>query len=108
MALVGILRTYKPEVVGVEDYRIRPGMQNEHIGTRLWTSELIGCIEATCGLMIPPIRVVRIQPGKKGRWPVARLEAKLPGFKQITSEHARDALRIGLAYIEAQTLWSPS
>jgi len=95
-------------VVGVEDYRIRPDMANEHIGTRLWTSELIGCIEAVCGMMIPPITVVRIQPGKKGRWPLARLKAKYPKFKSITSDHALDALRIGLAYLEARVLWSPS
>ena len=108
LALVGILRTFKPSVVGVEDYRIYPNVAKEHIGTRLWTPELIGCIEAVCGMMIPPVRVVRIQAAKKGRWPLARLNAKLPQFKQITSDHALDALRLGLAYLEARVLWSPS
>ena len=85
--------------VAIEDYRVFASHAGHHIGARLITSELIGFVEAHCDLK--NIRVIRIAPNKKGRWPEARLRAKHPEFKHVTG-HARDALKLGLAYLEKE------
>ena len=87
-------------VVVIEDYRIFATHAGQHIGARLLTSELIGFIEAHCGISTVP--VVRIQPNEKGRWPEARIKAKHPEWTRSPGGHARDALKLGLVYLEKE------
>lgn len=85
------------DAVVIEDYRIFASHAGHHVGTRLVTSELIGFIEAHCDLK--SILFTRLQPNEKGRWPEARMRAKHPECRDLGG-HARDALKIGLVYIE--------
>jgi len=99
----------EPDVIVIEDYRVYASKAAVHIGSRLLTSELIGAICQEAGVAMIP--VVRIPAGRKGRWPPARLKAKLGpeplGFyKPIPQPHAGDALILGLIYAEDKG-WVP-
>lgn len=87
----------KADVIVIEDYRIFATHSKEHIGVALITPELIGYVEAHCDLK--SILFTRLQPNEKGHWPEARMKAKHPKFQDVVG-HARDALKIGLVYIE--------
>lgn len=107
---LNILHTFrriKPHVLVLEDYRIYTSKANQHIGINLFTAELIGAITALCAIVIPPLPVIRMPAAKKGRWPKARLDNKFPHHSEVEGTHARDALLIGLAYLEAAKLWTP-
>lgn len=93
--------------VVVENYRIFADKAALHIGQRLITAELIGAIEALCATTVPEVLVARIEPNKKGLWPDARLRAKLPSDMIPTDQHAKDALKIGLVYLEMCYAWKP-
>ena len=107
-SLSGLIDSFEPDVIVMEDYRIYPKMAMEHIGNRLLVSELIGaiCQEAAVGL----IPVVRLMAGVKGNWPIARLKSRFPEYKQAvaTPPHSRDALLLGLYYIEKRLGWLPT
>lgn len=103
---LAVLRRVKPSLVLIEDYRIFLDKARMHIGQPLRTPELIGAIEGVCALTVPPMRTSRIIPGKKGRWPEARMKRKFPSAKDVTG-HARDAVKLGLAFLEHKGLWSP-
>lgn len=93
-----------PDVVVVEDYRIYATKAMMHTGRRLYTTELIGAIRALC--ILSGIRVVVLPASKKGRWSNARLRAKFPGHG-VEGDHALDALKLGLTYIEQELAWIP-
>ena len=102
------LQKYHITRVVVEDFTIHPtaGGTGHPVATSMTdTIEYIGCIEAVCQLVIPPVGVYRLQPNKKGRWPKARLDAKFPGHTGVVGVHAHDALVIGLVYLEGAKLW---
>jgi hypothetical protein len=101
-----VLRRVKPSLVLIEDYRIFLDKARMHIGQPLRTPELIGAIEGVCCLTVPPMRTARIIPGKKTRWPEARMKVKFSEAKDVTG-HARDAVKLGLAFLEGQGLWKP-
>jgi hypothetical protein len=101
------LKRVKPSLVLIEDYRVYQSKAGLHIGMRLHTPELIGAIEGVCALTVPPMRTARIAAGKKSRWPEARMKVKFPQAKDVTG-HARDAVKLGLAFLELKGLWSPS
>ena len=100
------LRRVKPSLVLIEDYRVYQSKAQLHIGQPLRTPELIGAIEGVCCLTVPPMRTARIAAAKKGKWPEARMKAKFPQANDVTG-HARDAVKLGLAFLELQSLWSP-
>lgn len=102
-----VLRRVKPSLVLIEDYRIFLDHARRHVGQPLRTPELIGAIIGVCALTVPPMRTARIIAGKKGKWPEARMEAKFPQAKDVTG-HARDAVKLGLAFLELKGLWSPT
>jgi len=102
-----VLRRVKPALVLIEDYRVYQSKANLHIGMSLRTPELIGAIIAICNLTVPKMRTVRIAAAKKGRWPEARMKVKFPQAKDVTG-HARDAVKLGLAFLELKGLWSPT
>ena len=101
-----ILRDVKPSLVLIEDYRVYQSKAELHIGMPLRTPELIGAILGVCALTVPVMNTARIAAAKKGRWPEARMKAKFPQAKNVTG-HARDAVKLGLAFLELQGLWSP-
>ena len=89
------------ECVVVEDYVIYAASADFHIGRPLVTSKLIGVIEAVCALQNMPVKVISVPAAKKGRWPEARIRARLPRMLvDADSEHVKDAIKLGLAYIE--------
>lgn len=94
------IREYKPDCLLVENYVVYESTAATHIGQQLHTAELIGVIEGVCGILIPPVPVIRVPASKKGRWPLARLNVWFPEHKQCPDDHARDALQLGLAYLE--------
>jgi len=103
-----ILRHHKPDMVVIEDYRVYAGKAGMHIGQRLFTAELIGAIEVLCAICIPPVTTDRLPAAKKGRWPDARIDNKFPqGTPYIHSGHESDALKLGLAWLEKEELWTP-
>jgi len=102
-----LLRELSPDLVLIEDYRVYQSKAKVHIGQQLKTSELIGAIIAICNLTVPKMRTVRIAAAKKGRWPEARMKVKFPQAKDVTG-HARDAVKLGLAFLELKGLWSPT
>ena len=101
------LRGIKPSLVLIEDYRVFLGAAMMHVGQQLKTSELIGAIIGVCALTVPPMRTARIAAAKKGKWPEARMIAKFPQAGKDVTGHARDAVKLGLAFLEGQGLWSP-
>jgi len=96
------------DMIVVEDYRVYKGYAEQHIGNRLFTAELIGAIRAISWLHTDHISVVAVPASSKGRWPIARLLKKFPQFCDIKDLHARDALQLGLSYIEKTFSWKPS
>lgn len=98
------LRRVKPSLVLIEDYRVYQSKAQMHIGKPLKTPELVGAIIAICNLTVPPMRTARIAASKKGRWPEARMKVKFPQAKDVTG-HARDAVKLGLAFFELKGLW---
>ena len=102
-----VLRRVKPSLVLIEDYRVFIDHARRHIGEPLKTPELIGAIEGVCALTVPPMRTARIIAGKKSRWPEARMRVKFPRAKDVTG-HARDAVKLGLAFLELKGLWTPN
>ena len=108
--LLSWLRKYRITRVAVEDFKIHPMASGSPVAVVITdTIEYIGCIEAVCQLVIPPVQVHRVQPNKKGRWPKARLDAKFApehvNVRNIAGQHAHDALVIGLVYLEQAGLW---
>ena len=101
-----VLRRVKPSLVLIEDYRVYQSKAQTHIGIPLRTPELIGAIIGVCALTVPPMRTARIAASKKGKWPEARMRAKFPEAENVTG-HARDAVKLGLAFLELKGLWSP-
>lgn len=101
-----VLRRVKPSLVLIEDYRVFLSHARRHIGEPLRTPELIGAIIGVCSLTVPVMRTARIIAGKKGKWPEARMKAKFPQAKDVTG-HARDAVKLGLAFLESKGLWLP-
>jgi len=101
-----LLRRVKPSLVLIEDYRVYQDKAAMHIGMALKTPELIGAIIGVCSLTVPPMRTARIVASRKGRWSEARMKAKFPEAKNVTG-HARDAVKLGLAFLELKGLWSP-
>lgn len=93
------------EVVVIEDYRIYQGAEGMHVGIRLYTAELIGAIKAICALQGVAVQMMSAQ--KKQRWPVARLDKRFPQSRKVAGIHARDAMKIGLAFFEKYTDWHP-
>jgi hypothetical protein len=96
---VASLHYLEVERIVIEDYRIFQSKAGQHIGARLTTPELIGwidCIRTLAGLVM-----VRVQPNKKGRWPKARLKNKFPAYFEVDQHHSKDAVIIGLVYLEA-------
>jgi len=110
IALASLFHQIKPSVVVVEDYVVYATHATRHIGNQLFTAKLVGAIQALCATVIPPILVVLLQAAKKGCWPDARIRAKFPkGLElEVNSPHTRDALKLGLVYIEEAGLWTPS
>jgi len=102
-----VLQRVKPSLVLIEDYRVYQDKAATHIGMALKTPELIGAIIAVCNLTVPKMSTARIAAGKKGKWPEARMKAKFPQANDVTG-HARDAVKLGLAFLEGQGLWSPN
>lgn len=96
----------QPDLVVIEDYRVFQSKARMHIGRPLFTPELIGAIVALCSSTRPPINTVRIQPSKKGRWSDARITVKFPEAQSVAG-HALDAVKLGLAYLEGEKLWTP-
>lgn len=94
-----------PDLAIIEDYRVHYGKARMHVGRHLFTPELIGAFVALCSSVLPSINTARIQPSKKGRWPDARIEAKFPEAQHAFG-HALDAVKIGLAYLEGEKLWT--
>lgn len=90
------------EPVVVEDYVIYASAAQLHIGRQLITPKLIGVIEAVCALQCgSPNRVILMPAAKKGRWPDAKVERRFPRIlSTLESEHEKDAVKLGLAYIE--------
>ncbi len=87
--------------VVVEDYVIYASAAQLHVGQPLVTPKLIGVIEAVCALENIPIKVALVPAAKKGRWPDARIRNKFPYIlPALDSEHQKDAVKLGLAYIE--------
>ncbi len=86
----------------VEDYVIYASAAQLHVGQQLITPKLIGVIEAVCALECgSPNKVVLIPAAKKGRWPDAKINARLPRMLvDADSKHVKDAIKLGLAYIE--------
>lgn len=103
--LLSWLKKYHINSIVVEDYRITPEHAGHHVGQQLHWPEYIGCIEAVCQLVIPRIEMYRVQPGKKGKWPKARLDAKFIDHRYVDGKHARDALVVGLVWVEQAGLW---
>ena len=107
ISLSSLIDHCQPDTIVLEDYRIYPKMAMEHVGNRLLVSELIGaiCQEAAVSL----IPVVRVMAGVKGNWPIARLKSRFPDYTSIkaTPPHARDALQLGLYYLEHTLGWIP-
>jgi hypothetical protein len=101
-----MLREVKPSLVLIEDYRVYQNKAEMHIGQPLRTPELIGAIIGVCNLTVPVMRTARIIAGKKGKWPEARMKVKFPEAKDVTG-HARDAVKLGLAFLELKGLWLP-
>lgn len=101
-----VLRRVKPSLVLIEDYRVYQDKAMMHIGQPLRTPELIGAIIGVCALTVPPMRTARIAAAKKGRWPEARMRTKFPEAEGITG-HTRDAVKLGLAFLELKGLWKP-
>jgi len=93
--------------VVIEDYRIYAGKADLHIGNRLFTAELIGATHAICATTSPFLSATVYPASKKGRWPDARLSHWFPNHG-VVGTHARDALKLGLAYIEKKLEWIPS
>jgi len=100
------LWAHKDLEVVIEDYRIFGSKAKAHIGQKLPTAEMIGAVEALCATAEPPVEVTRIEPGKKGKWPDARLQAKFPEGLKLEG-HAKAALKIGLVYLEEHKGWAP-
>lgn len=99
----------QPDLVVIEDYRVFQSKAGMHVGRRLFTPELIGAFIALCSSTQPlPSCVItaRIQPSKKGLWPDARIAVKFPEAQSATG-HALDAVKLGLAYLEGEKLWTP-
>jgi len=92
------LRVQQPNVVVLEDYRIYQSAANAHIGSRVLTSELIGAICYAAHLEDVP--VIRVSASKKGKWPEARLRSRFPSYFRAKTDHERDAIILGLIYIE--------
>ena len=101
------LRSTPIQVVVVEDYRVYGHMADQHIGVRLWTAEMLGCIEAVCALFVPQVKVVRLAANEKGKWNEARLTGLFPQHADVERPHAHDALQLGLTYLEKQQGWDP-
>lgn len=101
-----VLRAVKPSLVLIEDYRVYQSKAELHVGMPLRTPELIGAIVGVCALTVPPMRTARIAAAKKGRWPEARMITKFPSAEGIAG-HARDAVKLGLAFLELKGLWTP-
>jgi hypothetical protein len=101
-----VLRRVKPSLVLIEDYRVYQDKAMMHVGAVLKTPELIGAIEGVCALTVPPMHTARIAAAKKGKWPEARMKAKFSQAKDVTG-HARDATKLGLAFLELKGLWIP-
>ena len=99
----------EPSVLVFENYRVFSSKALAHIGSQLYTSELMGAILGATQLFIPPVLTARIEASTKGRWPVARLERFQPKLIPATigREHARDAAIIALCYIEKEMGWTP-
>ena len=96
-------------VLVFENYRVYKSKALIHVGSQLYTSELIGAILGAAQLYIPPVQTARIEASTKGRWPDKRVERFMPGLIHATigREHARDAALIGLCYIEKELGWTP-
>lgn len=103
-----ILRAHVPDVVVVEDYRVYRNTAKTHIGQRLFTSELIGCYETVCGIVVPAPEFARLPAHKKGKWPVARINRWFPEILGMPTEHEQDAARLALTFIEGRRLWEPT
>ena len=95
----------EPDVIIMEDYRLYFKQALAQVGSRLLTSELIGaiCQEAA----MSEIPVVRLMAGVKNNWPIARLNSRYPAYKIAPAPHSRDALLLGLYYIEHDLGWIP-
>ncbi len=104
--LKSVLRILRPiDLVVVEDYVIYASAAQLHIGQQLVTPKLIGAIEAVCALQMTPMEVVLIPAAKKGRWSDVRINIKFPRMlSALDSEHEKDAVKLGLAYIEGKYL----
>ena len=100
LCLSSLLPKYKPDVIVVEDYRVYQQYAKVHIGDPLHTAKLIGVIIGVVSTLSFATSLVLIPASKKGRWPEKRLERWFPAISREIHGHSRDALKIGLAYLE--------
>lgn len=100
------LQRIQPTTVVIEDYRVYAYKAEEHIGSQMFTSKQIATFEALCAISVPPVPTVLMPAAKKKRFPIKRLKTVFPEYIEIKyGTHARDALLVGLAYLEKFKHW---
>jgi len=87
-----------PGIVIAEDYRVYKWKRDEHIGSDLLTSRIIGCIETIIALQLNPPFLVK-QGANVGKSFCSDDKLKAWGFFRPTQRHAMDAIRHGAHFI---------
>lgn len=89
-ALAKYLRTNKPDIVSIEDYRVYSWESDKHKWAALHTPKLIGAVYTICYLRDIPIKM-RMAQAAKGFVTDEKLKAW--GLYKKAKRHSRDAMR---------------
>ena len=90
-----LIEKFKPETVIVEDYRVYPWKQKQHVWSPLNTVRLIGAIQLVCSDL--EVRYV-LQGAHKAKI-ISDSRLKEWGVYKVRKPHANDAIRHILSYI---------
>lgn len=96
-AIRDALHEHKPHIVIYEDYRIYKNKTQQHGGSELLTTRVIGCIETLC--VINMIQHVIVQPAHVAKGFCTNKRLKEWGWYQTAERHANDAIRHGCYFL---------
>lgn len=96
-SFMGIFQNFNPNVIVMEDYRVYAWRKEQHVGSEMLTTRVIGCIETVCAL--EGIFDIIKQPAHIGKGFCTNKKLKDWGFYSTGEKHAMDAVRHGTHYL---------
>lgn len=92
-----LFKCFEPWVVVMEDYRVYKWRKEQHVGSEMLTTRIIGCLE-TLAVQNQVPEIIK-QPAHVAKGFCTDDKLRVWGYYQRGERHARDAIRHGCYYI---------